>query len=516
MIKENKPKYNILLRDDKTYPYIAISKERFPKVYTTRKIKIKKEEVFGPYTNVKSMRGILRLIKNLYKIRNCNYLLSEENIKNKKFKVCLEYHLGNCKGPCEKYQEEHDYNKEIDEIKNILNGKNIELIKSLNNEMKTLSKNLEFEEAQRIKEKINELESFTSRSIVVSFKVNNIDVIGIIDDEKYYYVNFMKINNGMIVSSETNKIKKKLNFDYREVEQIIIDLKFKYRSVKNDVLSNIDLSKIISNEIKSSIPRSGDKKKLIDMSLKNVLFYKKNLYNEKKERKTKKISILVDLKNKLNLKRIPFHIECFDVSNIQGKHTVASLVMFKDGYASKKNYRKFKIRSVNKPDDFESMREVIHRRYSRIIKDQENLPDLIIVDGGKGQLSSTCKVLKELNIYNKMNVIGIAKKLEEIYFPNDSIPVLLSKKSAHLKLIQHIRNEAHRFAITYHKQLRSKTFLRSKLEEIKGIGEKTRSKLINEFGSVENTITQDIKTLSKFVGKKRAHDIRDFFRDESN
>jgi len=516
MIKENKPKYNILLRDDKTYPYIAISKERFPKVYTTRKINLKKEDVFGPYTNVKSMRGILRLIKNLYKIRNCNYVLSEENIRNKKFKVCLEYHLGNCKGPCEEHQEENYYKKDIDEIKNILNGRNIQLINSLKSEMNVFSKNLEFEEAQKIKDKVNELETFTSRSIVVSFKVNNIDVIGIIDDENYYYVNYMKINNGMIITSETNKIKKKLDFDFRELEQIIIDLKFKYRSIKNDVLSNLDLSKMISDEIKSYVPKSGDKKKLIEMSLKNVLFFKKNLYNEKKERKTKKLSILVDLKNKLNLKKIPFHIECFDISNIQGENTVASLVMFKDGYPSKKNYRKFKIRTVDKPDDFESMREVIFRRYSRTIKEKTNLPDLIIIDGGKGQLSSTCEVLKKLNIYNKMNVIGIAKKLEEIYFPNDSIPVLLSKKSSYLKLIQNIRNEAHRFAINYHKDLRSKNFLNSKLEEVKGVGENTRSKLINEFGSIENIIKQDINKLSEVVGKKRAVDIINFFRKEPN
>ena len=516
MIKENKPKYNILLRDDKTYPYIAISKERFPKVYTTRKINLKKEDVFGPYTNVKSMRGILRLIKNLYKIRNCNYVLSEENIRNKKFKVCLEYHLGNCKGPCEEHQEEDYYKKDIDEIKNILNGRNIQLINSLKSEMNVFSKNLEYEEAQKIKDKVNELETFTSRSIVVSFKVNNIDVIGIIDDENYYYVNYMKINNGMIITSETNKIKKKLDFDFRELEQIIIDLKFKYRSIKNDVLSNLDLSKIISDEIKSYVPKSGDKKKLIDMSLKNVLFFKKNLYNEKKERKTKKVSILVDLKNKLNLKKIPFHIECFDISNIQGENTVASLVMFKDGYPSKKNYRKFKIRTVDKPDDFESMREVVFRRYSRTIKEKTDLPDLIIIDGGKGQLSSTCEVLKKLNIYNKMNVIGIAKKLEEIYFPNDSIPVLLSKKSSLLKLIQNIRNEAHRFAINYHKDLRSKNFLNSKLEKVKGVGENTRSKLINKFGSIENIIKQDVNKLSEVIGKKRAGDIINFFRKESN
>ncbi len=340
LIKENKPKYNILLRDDKTYPYIAISKDRFPKVYSTRKINHIKEEVYGPYTNVKSMRSILKLIKNLYKIRNCKYVLSKNNIKNKKFKVCLEYHLGNCKGPCENLQKEDEYLNDINEIRNILKGKTIELANSLKTEMVNYSKDLKYEKAQEIKDKIFEIESFTSKSIVVNFKVNNIDVFGILDDDNYYYINFMKVNNGMIIGSETLKVKKKLNFNYNEIGQILIDLKLKYGSIKNDVISNIKLKNIIPENIISNVPKAGDKKKLIDMSLKNVLFYKKNLYNEKKERKIKKLSVLVDLKNKLNLKKIPFHIECFDVSNIQGKNTVASMVLFNDGYPNKKKIQK--------------------------------------------------------------------------------------------------------------------------------------------------------------------------------
>ncbi len=512
LIKENKPKYNILLRDDKTYPYIAISKDRFPKVYSTRKINHIKEEVYGPYTNVKSMRSILKLIKNLYKIRNCKYVLSKNNIKNKKFKVCLEYHLGNCKGPCENLQKEDEYLNDINEIRNILKGKTIELANSLKTEMVNYSKDLKYEKAQEIKDKIFEIESFTSKSIVVNFKVNNIDVFGILDDDNYYYINFMKVNNGMIIGSDTLKVKKKLNFNYNEIGQILIDLKLKYGSIKNDVISNIKLKNIIPENIISNVPKAGDKKKLIDMSLKNVLFYKKNLYNEKKERKIKKLSVLVDLKNKLNLKKIPFHIECFDVSNIQGKNTVASMVLFNDGYPNKKKYRKFKINSVDKPDDFESMREVVERRYSRLIKEKKDLPDLIIIDGGKGQLSASCEILKKLDVYNKINIIGIAKKLEEIYFPNDSVPILLGKKSEQLKLIQNIRNEAHRFAINYHKQLRSNSFLKSELEVVDGIGEVTRIKLIKKFKSFDNIRKQTKDELIKVIGVKKTNTLLQYLK----
>ena len=515
LIKENKPKYNILLRDDKTFPYIAISKDRFPKIYSTRKINYKKEEIFGPYTNVKSMRSILKFIKTLYKIRNCNYLLSEENINKSKFKVCLEYHLGNCKGPCEKHQEEENYLNDINEIRNILKGRTIELANSLKKEMNTYSKELNFEKAQEIKDKISHIEQFTSKSIVVNFKVNNLDVFGLMDDDNYYYVNFMKINNGMIIGSETIKVKKKITYNYSEIVQILTDLKLKYGSIENDTISNISFKKYLPEDLSSYVPKVGDKKKLIDMSLKNVLFYKKNLYNEKKERKTKKISVLIDLKTKLNLKKVPFHIECFDISNIQGKNTVASMVLFNDGYPNKKEYRKFKINNVDKPDDFESMREVVERRYSRLIKERKTLPDLIIIDGGKGQLSSACEVLKKLNIYNKINIIGIAKKLEEIYFPNDSLPILLGKKSEQLKLIQSIRNEAHRFAINYHKQLRSNTFLRSELDLIEGIGEKTRMKLINKYSSLENIKKQNKNELINTIGLKRTNSLLQYIKSNT-
>ena len=513
LIKENKPKYNVLLRDDKTFPYIAITKKPFPRIYTTRKINLEKEEVFGPYTNVKSMRNILKLIKSLYKIRNCNLKLSEKNIEEKKFKVCLEYHIGNCKGGCEGYQEEENYQNDIEEIKSIIKGKNLELLKSLNKRMKSLSKNLEFEKAQNIKDRIFELESFTAKSIIVNHKLNDIDVFGIVDDEKYYYINYMKINGGIIIGSETFKTKKTIENKFTELRQIIFNTKKRYNSISNQIISNISLYKIIPDGVKCHVPKYGDKNKLIEMSIKNVLFYKKNLYNEKKERKTKKLSILIDLKNKLKLKNIPFQIDCFDISNTQGKNTVASLVTFKDGYPHKKKYRKFKIRCINEsPDDYASIKEVIIRHYSKILSNNLNLPDLIIVDGGKGQLSSACKELKKLKLYNKINIIGIAKKLEEIYFPNDSIPILLNKKSNHLKLIQQIRNEAHRFAISYHKDLRSKTFLDSKIESIKGIGEKTRIKLIKHFGSLNNLQKSKEKDIIQLIGNKKAENIINFFK----
>ena len=513
LIKENKPKYNVLLRDDKTFPYIAITKEPFPRIYTTRKINLEKEEVFGPYTNVKSMRNILKLIKSLYKIRNCNLKLTEKNIEQKKFKVCLEYHIGNCKGGCEGYQEEENYQNDIEEIKSIIKGKNLELLKSLNKKMKSLSKNLEFEKAQNIKDRIFELESFTAKSIIVNHKLNDIDVFGIVDDEKYYYINYMKINGGIIIGSETFKTKKTIENKFTELRQIIFNTKKRYNSISNQIISNIPLYKIIPDGVKCHVPKYGDKNKLIEMSIKNVLFYKKNLYNEKKERKTKKLSILIDLKNKLKLKNIPFQIDCFDISNTQGKNTAASLVTFKDGYPHKKKYRKFKIRCINEsPDDYASIREVIIRHYSKILSNNLNLPDLIIIDGGKGQLSSACKELKKLKLYNKINIIGIAKKLEEIYFPNDSIQILLNKKSAHLKLIQQIRNEAHRFAISYHKDLRSKTFLDSKIESIKGIGEKTRTKLLNHFGSLNNLQKSKEKDIIKLIGNKKAENIINFFK----
>ena len=517
LIKKNKPKYNILLRDDKTYPWICIKNERFPRVFLTRKVIKDGSDYFGPYTNVKVINKLLNVIKALYPIRSDNYNFTQKQINDKDNDIYLKCHkkngmtliLGFKNYPIEEEESfitEEDYLRNINYAKDILNGKFDDIRKRLNKEMIDNSKKLKFEESQSIKEKIQLLENYRSKSIIVNDKKNNLDVIGIVDDEDFYFINYMKIMNGTVISSDSFKFRKKIK-DISELRQIVFNIRSKYNSHKNEIISNIKMDKILGENVVTSVPRRGEKKKLIDMSIKNILFFKKNLYNEKKERKSKRLAVLIELKNKLNLKNIPFHIECYDISNIQGSNTVASLVTFQDGYPNKKEYRRYKIKDINKPDDFESMKQVISRRYKRVIDENLSFPDLIIIDGGKGQLSSACEALKELNIYNKTNIIGLAKKLEEVYFPNDSMPILLNKKSYYLKLLQQIRNEAHRFAINYHKDLRSKNFLKSGIESIRGIGEKTRLKLINKFGSIAGIKKATKKDLEDSIGQKKAADI---------
>ena len=517
LIKKNKPKYNILLRDDKTYPWICIKNERFPRVFLTRKVIKDGSEYFGPYTNVKVINKLLNVIKALYPIRSDNYNFTQKQINDKDNDIYLKCHnkngmtliLGFKNYPIqedESFITEEDYLKNINYAKDILNGKFDDIRKRLNKEMIDNSKKLKFEESQSIKEKIQLLENYRSKSIIVNDKKNNLDVIGIVDDEDFYFINYMKIMNGTVISSDSFKFRKKIK-DISELRQIVFNIRSKYNSHKNEIVSNIKMDEILGENVVTYVPRRGEKKKLIDMSIKNILFFKKNLYNEKKERKSKRLAVLIELKNKLNLKNIPFHIECYDISNIQGSNTVASLVTFQDGYPNKKEYRRYKIKDINKPDDFESMKQVISRRYKRVIDENLSFPDLIIIDGGKGQLSSACEALKELNIYNKTNIIGLAKKLEEVYFPNDSMPILLNKKSYYLKLLQQIRNEAHRFAINYHKDLRSKNFLKSGIESIRGIGEKTRLKLINKFGSIAGIKKANKKDLEDTIGQKKTVDI---------
>ena len=516
LIKKNKPKYNILLRDDKTYPWICIKNERFPRVFLTRKVIKDGSDYFGPYTNVKVINKLLNVIKALYPIRSDNYNFTQKQINDKENDIYLKCHkkngmtliLGFKNYPIEEesFITEEDYLRNINYAKDILNGKFDDIRKRLNKEMIHNSKKLKFEESQSIKEKIQLLENYRSKSIIVNDKKNNLDVIGIVDDEDFYFINYMKIMNGTIISSDSFKFRKKIK-DISELRQIVFNIRSKYNSHKNEIVSNIKMDEILGENVVTYVPRRGEKKKLIDMSIKNILFFKKNLYNEKKERKSKRLAVLIELKNKLNLKNIPFHIECYDISNIQGSNTVASLVTFQDGYPNKKEYRRYKIKYINKPDDFESMKQVISRRYKRVIDENLSFPDLIIIDGGKGQLSSACEALKELNIYNKTNIIGLAKKLEEVYFPNDSMPILLNKKSYYLKLLQQIRNEAHRFAINYHKDLRSKNFLKSGIESIRGIGEKTRLKLINKFGSIAGIKKANKKDIEDTIGQKKTADI---------
>ncbi len=503
LIKENQPKYNILLKDDKSFPSICITKERFPRIYSTRRIDLAKGEYFGPYTNVKAMNGVLDLIRKLHKIRTCKYNLSEQNINAKKFKVCLEYHIGNCLGPCEGLQSESDYLKDIDEARKILKGKIGVVSRSYKEKMQQSASELKFELAQSYKEKIERLEQFQSKTLIVNQKITNTDVftMTLSEGEKSMFINYLKIVNGSIINSETLEVKKKIDEDNGEVFRFaIFDIRKKYNSDHPYILTNFEIEPWENIEI--SLPKIGDKKKLVDLSLRNALFFKKEKFSKKSIQPNERL--LQTLQEDLKLRELPIHIECFDNSNIQGTNPVASMVCFKNGKPSKSNYRKFNIKTVQGPDDFASMKEVVGRRYSHLKKENLPLPNLIVIDGGKGQLSSACEALVEIGLYGQIPIIGIAKRLEEIYFPEDSIPIYISKKSTSLKLIQHLRDEAHRFAITFHRQKRSKESVASGLDSIDGIGPSTRDKLFREFGSIKRLKQSSEKDLIDLIGKSKA------------
>ena len=508
LIKEYQPKYNILLKDDKSFPSILITKDRFPKIYSTRRIEKSKGEYFGPYTSVKAMNNVLDLIRKLYKIRTCNLHLSKKNITENKFKVCLEYHLGNCLGPCEGKQTEANYLEEIEQSRNILKG-NIQVVKTyFLDKMKDAATAMEFEVAQEFKEKLDLLEKFQSKSLIVNQKVTDIDVFSISTDEDTAFVNYMRIQHGAINLSETVEIKKKLDESKEELLiHAIINLKEKFNSPNTEILCNIALPSW-DERTKVYQPKIGDKKKLVDLSMKNLLFYKKDKISKAAPRETNQERILKQLKEDLRLTHIPYHIECFDNSNIQGTNPVASMVCFKNAKPSKKDYRHFKIKTVVGPDDFGSMREIVFRRYGRLQREGSPYPQLILIDGGKGQLSAAVESLKELNLYGEIPIIGIAKKLEEIYFPGDQIPLHLSKKSESLKLLQHLRDEAHRFAITFHRDLRSKGSLVSELDSIKGIGKVSKEKLLQRFKTISNIRKASITDLAAEIGLAKAKDLK--------
>lgn len=504
LIKEQQPRYNILLKDDKSFPSICISNERFPRIYSTRSIDHRKGTYFGPYTSVKAMNGVLDLIRKLHKIRTCKYALSEENIRRKKFKVCLEYHIGNCLGPCEGLQSEAEYLEDIEEAKKILKGKIGIVGKSYREKMQEASTNLQFELAQSYKEKFDLLEKFQSRSLIVNQKITNTDVFTMTFAEKEtsLFVNYMRIGNGAIVSSETVEVKKKIEEDNSDIFRFtIFDLRKKYQSSNPMILTNHTVESWEDVEI--IVPKIGDKKKLVELSFKNALYFKKEKYSKKSTQPNP--SVLLNLQEDLKLTDLPYHIECFDNSNIQGTNPVASMVCFKNGKPSKKDYRKFNIKTVTGPDDFASMKEVVGRRYRHLQKEQLPLPQLIVIDGGKGQLNAACDALRELNLYGQVPIIGIAKRLEEIYFPEDQIPLHISKKSTSLKLIQQLRDEAHRFAITFHRQKRSKVTVNSALDHVAGIGPSTRDKLIREYGSIQRLKQVSEKELEGAIGRSKAN-----------
>ena len=507
-IKQNQPKYNILLKDDKTFPYICILKERFPKVIYTRKYDTSQGEYFGPFSSVVAMKNVLELVRKLYSIRTCNLLLSQQNIEQKKFKVCLEYHLGNCKGPCEGLQDEKSYLEEIEQARNILKGRVSIVYQYFINQMKTAASNMEFERAQRFKEKLDTLERFQSKSLVVNRDLTDIDVFTITSMVDYAYVNYMQIKEGSIIYSKTLELKKKLDEDDDELLSIsAVELREQTRSTNRLILSNVPIT-VLEENVENIVPQIGDKKKLLSLSIKNALELRKEREIFREGKKSKQKEILTILQKDLQLQTLPSVIECFDNSNIQGTTPVASMVRFVQGKPDKKGYRHFNIKTVEGANDFASMKEIVSRRYKRLIEEEEPLPELIVVDGGKGQLSSACEALKELNIYGQIPIIGIAKKLEEIYYPEDPLPLHISKKSPGLLLLQQIRDEAHRFAITFHRQKRSKGQIKTEIEGLEGIGEKTVTKLLKHFKSVKKIKEATFEEIEKIVGRAKAEILK--------
>jgi excinuclease ABC subunit C len=512
LIKTLQPRYNVLLRDDKSYPWLCIKKEPFSRIFATRRMVKDGSEYFGPYTSFKTVNTILELIKELYPLRTCNYDLSQSNINSGKFKVCLEYHIGNCKGPCEGHESLENYQKQVDAIREILKGNFKESMKDFKRVMIELAQDMHFEEAQKIKEKIEVLENYQSRSTIVNPKITNIDVFSIVSDESAAYINFLQISHGSIIRSHTMEIKKKLEeTDEELLELAIIELRERFQLLSREII--VPFTVDLGEQIKVTVPQLGDKKQILDLSIRNAKFYRieqlKQLQIVDPDRHTNRI--MAQMQKDLRLPVEPRHIECFDNSNIQGTNPVAACVVFKDGKPSKKDYRHFNIKTVEGPDDFASMEEVVYRRYKRLLDEKEPLPNLIIIDGGKGQLSSALKSLDALDLRGKIAIIGIAKRLEELFYPGDSVPLYLDKKSETLKVIQQLRNEAHRFGITHHRDKRSKAALNSSIESIPGIGEKTMLTLIQHFKSVKRLKLASEKEITEVIGLSKAKKIVDFY-----
>jgi len=513
LIKEYQPRYNVLLKDDKTFPWICIKKEPYPRIFPTRRIIKDGSQYFGPYANVKMMHTLLDLIRQLYPLRTCNLKLTQENIQAEKFKVCLEYHIGNCKGPCIGEQTEEDYETAIQHIKKIIKGNVREVREHLHMLMNEFSEKLEFEQAQILKEKLDALVKFQSRSTVVSPVVDDADVFSIVSDVKSAYVNYMKVIQGAIVQAHTIELKKKLEESDEELlEMAVIELSQRFDSDAKEYILPFEL-KVEIPGVKFVVPQRGDRSKLLKLSERNALTYKrdKDKQTEILDPERNVTRIMEQMQKDLRMTEQPRHIECFDNSNIQGAYPVAAMVCFRNGKPYKSDYRHYNIKTVEGPDDFASMEEVVYRRYKRMVDEDIPLPQLIVVDGGKGQLSSAVKSLDKLGLRGKMTIIGIAKKLEEIYFPGDSVPLYIDKRSESLKIIQYARNEAHRFGITHHRNKRAKATVKSELTDIKGISFKTSEQLLLKFRSVKKVKEATEEELAEAIGKAKAKVVFEHF-----
>jgi excinuclease ABC subunit C len=515
LIKELQPKYNVLLKDDKTFPWLCISNEPFPRIFYTRNIIKDGSEYFGPYTSVYTLKTVINLIRQIYQIRTCRLKLAEANIVSGKFEVCLEYHIGNCKAPCVGLQSETDYLKYIDQARRIIKGDLASVIKFLKTEMSNYAKELKFEEAENIKNKIEIVENYKAKSTIVNPKIKNVDVFGIVEDSKSAFVNYLKVIEGAVINAHTIELKKRLDESKSELLlTAIIEMRQRTLSGSKEIIVS-DIPEFCPENAKYLIPQRGDKKKLLELSERNAKFYmlEKHKQQELKDPNRSIDRKLETLRSDLKMANLPRHIECFDNSNIQGSSPVAACVVFRDTKPSKKEYRHYHIKTVIGSDDFASMKEVVNRRYKRLAEEGTSLPQLIIIDGGKGQLNAALESLKELNLDNKITIIGIAKKLEEIYFPYDPVPLYIDKNSESLKIIRHARNEAHRFGISFHRNIRSKKMIVSELHNIKGIGEKTAQILLKELGSVERIKKADFAEISKLIGKTKAEIITTHFRN---
>lgn len=516
LIKKHKPRYNVMLKDDKTYPWIVIKNEHFPRIYWTRKNIKDGSRYYGPYASVGMMHIILDMIRELFPLRTCNLNLSPENIAKGKYKICLEYQIGNCKGPCEGYQSEDDYNQNLVDIKDILNGKIAIVTNRLKSQMNEAVSALDFEVAQKVKLKLEKLSNYQSKSTVVSSTITNVDVFNIASEDNYAFVNYLKVVHGVVIQTQTLEMKKRLDESEEELLALAIpEFRERFKSTSREIIVPFDIHIEESSTMKFNVPKAGEKKNLLELSRKNVAYFKKErmLQYEKLNPEVKTERILKQMQKDLRLNVLPRHIECFDNSNIQGSYPVSAIVVFRDAKPSKKDYRHFNVKTVVGPDDFATMEEAVFRRYRRLLDEDHPLPQLIVIDGGKGQLSAAMKSLKLLGIEKKVTVIGIAKRLEELYYPGDQYPLYLDKKSETLKIIQHLRDEAHRFGITFHRNQRSKKTFVSELENIPGIGKVTVEKLLKTFKSTKKVKESSDEELRKVLTQKQIVALRAYFSE---